>query len=341
MRDTLPHESGKSRRQVLKIIALGGTGSLALGYGLFRRSAVSVSRSRLLMGTVVNLTIVGDDREACEAAVDATLERMARLESELSRYIPESNLSRLNATGRLDDSPDSLLELLDLAGEIHAHGEGAFDVTVQPVLDLYRDRLTAHQQLPSAGDVEQTLERVNQRSIVVDDRTVRFSTADMAITLDGIGKGYIVDHGVAVLKQRGFPNVLVEAGGDLVASGRKASHEPWRIGIRHPRAGSTRLEARLDAQDVAVATSGDYMQPFTPDFRQHHILDPRTGYSSQGLASSTVMAPTAVMADGLATLTMVLDVRRSLELLESLPDCEGYFVSKWLDVSKTSGFPVI
>ena len=341
MNETSSPGSVKSRRQVLRILAVGGAGTLALGYGLFRDRDRSISRSRVLMGTSVNLTVVGEDLERCEAAVDATLERMARLESQLSRYIPDSHLSRLNATGEISDAPDSLLDLLDLAGRIHGLGDGAFDVTVQPVLDLHHRRLDTGLQLPSAGDVERALERVDQRSIVVEGRIVRVKRPGMAITLDGIGKGYIVDGGVAELRQRGFPDVLVEAGGDLVASGRKVSRDPWRIGIRHPRAVGPRLEARLEARDVALATSGDYMQPFTPDFTQHHIVDPRTGYSSPELASCTVMAPTAAMADGLATLAMVLDSRRAIDLLESLPGCEGYLVSKELDVSTTTGFPVV
>ena len=340
MSRTSPPGSAKTRRQVLKILAIGGAGGVAVGYGLLRRAPVSVSRSRALMGTVVNLTVVGDDREQCAAAVEGTLARMAELESQLSRHDPEAHVSRLNSAGTIDGAPDALLEVLDLAGQIHRLGDGAFDVTIQPVLDLYRGHAGASGQAPNGGDLESSIERVDQGAIIVDGRRVSMARQGMAITLDGIGKGYIADHAVLELKRRGFPDVLVDAGGDLAASGRKGEQEPWRLGIRHPRTAS-RLEARLDAEDVAVATSGDYMQPFTPDFKQHHIVDPRTGYSSAELASSTVLAPTAAMADGLATLTMVLDPRRGIDLLESLPGCEGYFVSKDLEVTMTTGFPVV
>jgi thiamine biosynthesis lipoprotein len=329
-----------SRRRVLQIIAFGGVAGWVWGCGLLRRSVGPVTRTRTLMGTTVSLTVLGEDRDAAEATIDATLDHMAQLESRLSRHRSTSELSQLNAHGRVDGASRSLIELLELAQRINRLGDGAFDVTIHPVLELYRERLFSRQQLPSPEEVEQLLERVDQRSIVIVDGTVRLERPGMAVTLDGIGKGYIVDQGVAVLKQRGLPNVLVEAGGDLVAGGLKAPDTPWRIGIRHPRPGPTRLQARLDASDVAVATSGDYMQPFVPDLSQHHILDPRTGASSPELASSTVIAPTAALADGLATMTMVLGARRSVELLEELPECEGYFVSKQLEVSKTSGFTV-
>ena len=162
----------------------------------------------------------------------------------------------------------------------------------------------------------------------------------MRVTLDGIGKGYVVDRGVSVLRERGFDNVFVEAGGDLVARGTKNGGEPWRIGIRRPRPGES-LQARFDTTDCAVATSGDYMQPFTPDYSQHHIVDPRTGYSAPALASSTVSAPDAATADALATMTMVLGPRKGREVLEGLPGCEGYFVSKDLEITRTSGFTVV
>jgi thiamine biosynthesis lipoprotein len=255
-----------------------------------------------------------------------------------SRYRPESEVSRLNRTGRIENASDELLELLRLSDRISRLGEGAFDVTIQPVLDLYRRHLEDVHGLPAPAAIECALQQVDYRSLYVEERNVMFTRPAMAITLDGIGKGYIVDQAVAALKQRGFSNVLVEAGGDLVASGERAPGTPWRIGVRSPRSGIPKLETRFDARDRAVTTSGDYMQPFTPDFAQHHIIDPRTGSSAPELASSTVTAPTASLADGLSTLTMALGTRRSLEILEELPDCEGYFVSKDLGVTKTTGF---
>lgn len=339
MAESQSDASLKSRRQVLKIVAAGGAAGLAWQLGLLGRArSAAVSRSRQLMGTVVNLTAVHDDREAAEAAVEATFVRMAELEGRLSRHRSDSELSRLNRAGRIDSASGGLIELLRLADRISRLGDGAFDVTIQPVWELYRSHLAAHHELPPQAAVEHALESVGYRSLRIEGASVSLGRPGMAITLDGIGKGYIVDQGVAVLKQRGFPNVLVEAGGDLVASGQRESGTPWRIGIRSPRAGIPKLQARVDAQDLAVTTSGDYMQPFTPDFAQHHILDPRTGSSAPDLASATVTAPTAALADGLSTLAMTLGARRSQELLEDLPGCEGYLVTKDLDVAKTSGF---
>jgi thiamine biosynthesis lipoprotein len=327
-----------SRRDVLRIVAVGGAAALAWKTGLLRGGpATVVTRSRTLMGTMVNLTVAHDDREAADAGVDATLARMAELESRLSRYQAASDVSRLNAAGSIHGASDSLLEVLELSDRISRLGEGAFDVTIQPLLDLYGQRMSTHHALPDADAIARTLELVDYRALRVEGRSVSLDKAGARITLDGVGKGYIIDQGVAELRRHGLPNVFVEAGGDLKASGEKDAGRPWRVGIRSPRRRLT-VQARLEAADRAVATSGDYMQPFTPDFAQHHILDPRTGRSSPELASATVVAPDAATADALATLTMVLGSQQGRELLEGLSDCEGYFVNKNLDVVRTSGF---
>jgi len=321
-----------TRRQALKLVAVSGAGAW-LGLALARAPSGRIARRRrILMGTTVNLTVVGDDPDAAEAAADATLARMAELEAKLSRYRPDSDVGILNRTGALERPSRETLEVLRLARRVHALGGGAFDVTILPVLELHRRGRASARALADA------LARVGQDALRLDAGEVHFERAGMAISLDGIGKGYVVDGGVAVLKRRGFPNVLVDAGGDLMACGRRPSGEPWRIGIRHPRAGRSALLARVEAEDVAVATSGDYFQPFTPDLSQHHILDPRTGRSAPELASATVVAPTAALADGLATLMMVLGPRRARELCEELPGCEAYLVTKGAEVTRTSGF---
>jgi len=337
MKTDNPPRTRHTRRDVLRILAVGGAAGVAWKLGLFDRWRNRVvTRSRTLMGTTVNLTVLHDDRDAAEIAADATLERMAELESLLSRYRADSEVSRLNTTGRLDHPSDALRDVLRAADRVSRLGDGAFDVTVQPLLDLHDGRGV----LPDAAEIERAAELVDHRAVVLEGGAVVLERPGMQITLDGIGKGYIVDRGVGVLGEHGFPNVFVDAGGDLVASGVRDSDSPWRIGIRAPRPGLT-LQARFETRDRAVATSGDYMQPFTPDFAQHHILDPRTGLSAPELASSTVIAPDAVTADALATLTMVLGPQRGRELLEDLPDCEGYLVSKDLAVTQTSGFRVV
>ena len=326
------------RREVLRILALGACGPAAWAFGVRPRGAApAVSVTRPLLGTWVQLTVLGEDREAAQAAADGALTRMANLERVLSRHRSDSELSRLNAAGRLENASDELLDVLRLAEHVSALADGAFDVSIAPVLELYREHVKRTGEPPRPARIEALLDRVDHRAIGTELRTVTLGRSGMRLTLDGIGKGYVVDRGVDELRARGFENVLLDAGGDLVASGERAAGARWRIGVRHPRPGS-RLVARFEAGGVAAATSGDYMQPFTADRAQHHILDPRTGRSDPQLASCTVLAPDAATADALATAVMVLGPRRGRALLEDLPGCEGYFLSKRLEVTRTTGF---
>ena len=290
------------------------------------------------MGTMVNLTVVSDDSPAAESAAEATFDRMSRLEAKLSRWQPDSEVSVLNRTGQLDPAGGDLLAIIELSRRIGRLSDGAFDITVLPLLELYKQHKETADRLPSDAAVQEALELVDYRQLRVDGSRVYFEKPGMGITIDGAGKGYIVDEGIKELVSAGFQNVLLEAGGDLVAAGQKRPGQPWRIGIRSPRQESAGELVRLDVVDRAVATSGDYLQAFTADYKHHHIIDPRTGHSSAELASCTLTAPTAVEADTLATMAMVVGPSRTEQILEQLPGREGYLISKDLEVTKTAGF---
>jgi thiamine biosynthesis lipoprotein len=324
-----------SRRNFLKIIAVGAMAGATAKLGLDALSVPErVSATRLLMGTVVNLTIVSDDRVAAQSAIETTLARMSELESVLSRFQPESQLSQLNRSGHLDDTSPALLGLITQAQTLSNLSGGAFDITVKPLVDLYQRHQAENGELPPAAEIEAALALVDYRQIQVDGAQIAFAQPRMSITLDGIAKGYIVDEGVSVLKALGFDNVLVEAGGDLLASGQKSAEEAWQIGVQSPRKAQSGLLEKLAVKDKAVATSGDYMQAFSADMRQHHIIDPRTGYSAPELAGATIMAPSAMLADGLATAVMVLGSQDGLALVEKLSGCSAYLADKNLKVFK-------
>lgn len=332
------------------MLAIAGGGAAAWKLGLLQGVGPQpVTRARVLMGTELRLTVISGDREAAVAAAEATLRRMSGLEALLSRYLPASEVSRLNADGHLSGASTHLREVLRLASVTSEMTGGAFDVTIQPVLDVYRAHLAQgsvagdrHALLARLGPaLEEARAHVDYRAVRVDGDAVSLGRPGMRLTLDGIGKGYIVDHGVSELVSRGFRQVLVDAGGDLVAAGERERGTPWRIGIRHPRPRGLAMSARCDLSNRAIATSGDYLQPFTRDLGMHHIVDPRTGWSSPELASATVIAPDAATADALATVCMVLGPRRGRDLLEELPACEGYFIGKDLQTVRTTGFDLV
>jgi thiamine biosynthesis lipoprotein len=293
------------------------------------------------MGTIVTLTISAPDLDSSRAAASAALDRMSRLERVLSRFIPGNPVSQLNRTGVLDDPDADLVHVLRAAREMSLLTQGAFDITIKPVLDLYQAARARGGAIPAAGAIREALRLVDYRAVEVFDDRVALIVPGMQVTLDGIAKGYIIDAGVQELRRQGMESVLVEAGGDLRVGAPKAHGVPWTLGIQAPREAAGTLAAVFALSDQAAATSGDYMQPFTPDCRQHHILDPRTGESPPALSSATVVAPSAALADALATAVMVLGNQAGLQVVAGLPGCEASTIAKDLRLRQTPGFPLL
>jgi thiamine biosynthesis lipoprotein len=322
-----------NRRDFLKISAMAG-GILA-GGGLLRAflypEPAVVSDSRLLMGTVINLTLVAENEKQGWDAIAAAFDAMGKLTSVFNFRETSSELYLLNQAGRLDQPSPELIDILEKAKYFGDISDGAFDITVLPVLDAYR----AGQPVTNVQ-----LALVDYRKILVQNDRVQFENAGMQVTLDGIAKGRVVDGGVSALAAIGFKNILVEAGGDLLASGAHPDGDSWKIAIAHPRpSGENKWLTSFRARNQAVATSGDYLNAFTPDFSQNHIVDPRSGLSPVELASATVIAPSVTEADALSTTMMVLGVKKGLALVERLPGVETLLVKKDLTIYRSPGFP--
>ncbi|HEX9030031.1 MAG TPA: FAD:protein FMN transferase [Anaerolineales bacterium] len=324
-----------NRRGFLKIVAAAGLtvglGAAAGRHWLEAQAASTVQETRLLMGTVINLTVFAEDPQKGQAAVQATFEEMGRLVQILDHRSPAAALGQLNRQGFMEHAPAELVEVVKKALEIGTLTDGAFDVTVKPVLDAYAAGLSVTSQLHRL---------VDYRQVLVQEDDIRLGRPGMAITLDGLAKGRVVDGGVAVLRRLGFENVLVEAGGDLLAQGTRRDGAAWEVGIVSPRSkilpGTI---ATIPVERQAVATSGDYLNSFTADFSLNHIIDPRSLSSPRELASATVIAPTVMEADALSTALMVLGSQAALALVDRLPQIEAMLVDKEMKVYRSVGFP--
>jgi thiamine biosynthesis lipoprotein len=260
--------------------------------------------------------------------VNATFAAMERLIALFDHRQVTTPLSVLNRTGGIDGAPQPFVEIMRRAVAFGAETGGAFDVTVKPLLDALR----------AGAPVDAALRAcVDYRQIEIEGARVRLAIPGAAVTLDGIAKGRIIDEGAATLRALGFDQLLVEAGGDLRTLGARSDATPWRVGIANPRRPDGPVLATLAVRGQAAATSGDYMNAFSPDFALHHILDPHTGQSPLDLASATVIAPTALDADALATALMVLGSRAGLALAERLANTEAVLVTKDLAILTTAG----
>jgi thiamine biosynthesis lipoprotein len=333
-----------TRRDFLHLTGIGAGVLVAggIGFNQFLSSSVPelkrYSETRKLLGTLVNITLIDTDEPRAADIVKDTFAEIERLSGLLSRHDPSSELSRLNNTGRLAGASSELVSVLERARYYAELTDGAFDVTVKPLVDLYSTHFAAYHSPPDAAAVAEARQLVGYQMLSLKGSDVALLKPGMGITLDGIAKGYIVDQAVTLLKTRGMAQVLVEAGGDLALRGRREDGHPWRVGIHHPRALAGYYQV-LEQSNGALATSGDYEATFTADFQYHHIIDPRTGSSPTGLSSATVLAGDAASADALSTAAMVLGMTEGLELLERLAGAEALLIDKQVMSWTTSGFP--
>ena len=334
--------SGRSlpRRQVLRITATVGVSAI-LGGGLLRvaleRAGLHrVRQTRTQMGTLVTISAVHPDGEAARVMVADTFDEIERLESLLSRHRVGTPIWSLNETGVVRAPPREVLEVVQTGLDYSALTAGAFDITIAPLLNLYRSSFADTGGAPPREEARRALALVGFQHVRASDREITFEKAGMAVTLDGIAKGYIVDRAVEVLRKRGATRVLVNAGGDSASAGEALGGGAWRIGLQDPRVPDGSLGV-VRLQGESVATSGDYMQYLTADMSLHHILDPRTGWSPTHTSGVSVVAPSAMAADALSTATLVLGPREGMELLDRLDGIEGMIVTKDQTVLRSKG----
>jgi len=275
-----------------------------------------------VMGTSLEIRVLGQDADALERALDAAIAEMQRVEDLMTDWRP-SELTRLNdAAGQGPHTvPAELAQLIARSVQVGELTGGAFDVTYAGVGKLWDFKQTPP-VIPAADEIKRALKCVGYDRVRVDleENTVDLPDG-MRIGLGGIAKGYGVDRAMAVLLEHGIEHAIVNAGGDLKALGRKRG-EPWEIAIRHPR-DRERVIAVLPVSNTCVVTSGDYERFFEFEGRRyHHIIDPRTGQPSTGCMSATVIAPDAAFADALATALCVLSPEEGLAIVAELPRVE-------------------
>jgi thiamine biosynthesis lipoprotein len=267
----------------------------------------------------------------------AAVAEARRIETKFSRYRPTSVVSEINdAAGGtpvvIDDETETLLRAtLELAVQT----EGRFDPTVGILRRAWDFRKAV---VPTDEAIEALLTQVDAREIDLRFGTVRLARAGMELDLGGVGKEYAADRVAELLKARGVESALVNLLGDVRTVGRRGDGKPWTIGVQDPRVPRRcRLTIRAK-EDCGVATSGDYERGFDLDgIRYHHILDATTGRPSRGIASSTVVAPTAFEAGRLATAAFLLGPDQGLRLLETSSYVEGALITEAGDLLTTSG----
>jgi thiamine biosynthesis lipoprotein len=284
-------------------------------------------RTDAIMGTRIYVELWDTDAPHGEAAIDAVMAEMRRIDELMSHYKPESQLSQINqhAADHPVQVDQELFDLIKLSTHYSQITEGAFDITYASVGYLYN--YPEHVR-PTEAQIKAALPAVNWRNMKFDDahHSVFFEHKGMRIDLGGIGKGYAVDRGIDILQKRGIQHAVVTAGGDTRIIGDHMGR-PWLVAIRHPD-DANKVVTRIPLSDAAMSTSGDYERYFDENgVRYHHIIDPKTGHSASKVRSATVIAPTATQTDGMSKTAFVLGPEKALEIINRMPEYDAVFVA--------------
>jgi thiamine biosynthesis lipoprotein len=294
--------------------------------------------SQVMMGTFIE--VISPDKEA----PNIVFSEIKRIEGLLSKYKGDSEVAKLNTLGKLKVSPDTLY-VLQKAKEFWQLSDGAFDITVGPLMDLWGFTDKKY-YLPKKEEINQALSKVGFDKIIfnIDDNVVEFKVLGMKIDLGAIAKGYAVDCAVKKLKEHRIKSCLINAGGQIYCLGDKPPHQnfwcggkfgrPWNIAVRGPR--NKGFWDYLKLKDKAVATSGDYEQYFINNGKRYaHIFNPKTGYpSNSGIVSVTVIAPDGLTADALSTSIFILGKDKGLKLAKKFNNVDVEIIEE-KDVSDT------
>ena len=285
-----------------------------------------VDDGRRVMGThlvMMAFTSPSRDEDAVRRAFEAAVLEINRIETAMTTWRPDSEVSRINAAAGQAPVPVSPETFDVIAAAVHTSeiSDGTFDITFESLHGLWKFDEDLDPHPPSAASIKAKLPLLNYRHIHLgpEGHTVFLDAAGVKIGLGGIAKGYAVDRAAKVLMDAGITSFIVQAGGDLFAHGNKPDGAPWSAGIRDPRGPEGSFFAMLEVTDHAFSTAGDYERSYVVGGRRfHHIIDPRTGYPATASRSVTIWAPSALVADEIDDAVFILGPENGLSLVESL-----------------------
>lgn len=304
---------------------------------------------RMLMGTFARAVAVADDSNTARTAVAAAFMELYEVDKLMSDYRTDSEITAVNHSA--SESPvrvsESTFHVLTTALYFSRLTDGAFDVTVGPLVDLWRQAAEAN-SVPSDAELQQARSKVGYDKLMLDanEMTVRFADDGMRLDLGGIAKGYAIDKAIEAMKKSGALGGMVDIGGDIRCFGTPPEQKTnWLIGLQDPNKphdwlGTTKPALVLRLTDAAIATSGDYRRFVLIDSQEYsHILDTKTGRGSRALSSVTIICKKAIDADALATAVSVLGPQKGLDLIEKIPETEAILISAGpqFSLNKTTG----
>jgi thiamine biosynthesis lipoprotein len=292
-----------------------------------------IKETQDIMDTFVTITVHHEDKELAKEAVGDAFARIKKIEGLLSSYEPGSEVWLLNENKFIDNPSDELRINIEKSIYYSKLSGGSFDITVQPILDLYSSSFGNKGRAPTDEEIEKELEKVDFTRIKLTEDNISIGM-DQKITLGGIAKGYAVEEAIGILKEYGIKNALINAGGDMRGIGKKYGNLDWTIALENPR-NNDEFVATFKLSDRSIVTSGDYERYFNENKSFHHIVDPKTGYSATELISVTIITDNAFDADAISTAVFALGKENGLALIENLDDTDGLLITSDKEILKT------
>ncbi len=290
------------------------------------------------MGTTYTVKVADAPTDLSQDQLQAAIERvLEKVNDQMSTYRADSELSKLNSNSSTQwiDSSADLLTVVEEALRVSRLTDGAFDITVGPLVNLWGFGPDKQEnQVPTQQQITAAMSRVGYTKMSTrrSPPAIRKTRRDIYIDLSAIAKGYGVDKIAEHLESLGVHNYLVEIGGDLRAKGHNAEGTPWKIGIEKPVPEQRAVQLIIQLQDQGMATSGDYRNFFEKDGQRFsHTINPRNGMPiTHNLASVTVLSPTAMGADAMATALLVMGPETGY-MLAKRERLAAYFINRTAD----------
>lgn len=284
------------------------------------------------MGTLFRIKLYAPDEATAEHAFRAAFARIAALDDILSDYKPTSELNRIckSAVGRPAKVSDDLLRVLAASQQLATDTGGEFDVTLGPVIRLWR-QARKDGRVPDTAELARASTYCGYRKLHVypATHTVKLDKAGMQLDLGGIAKGYAADEALTVLSRFGIQSALVAASGDLAFSNAPPGRRGWSIGIDSFDRANAPFTRVLQLSNAAVSTSGDTEQHLDAGGQRYsHIIDPKTDMGLTKGITVTIVARHGIEADGLATAVGIIGAPKGLQLVDSKPDAAALIVKR-------------
>ena len=310
--------NNKTRRRFLKIIGLASIGAIS-GTALVKLTKTDILQKvtwqGIALGSPAEITIYHPNQKEAEDILSESHKKLVQLENLFSLYKENSQLSMLNKNGYVKNPHPDMLALINLSKKYAEMTDGAFDVTVQPLWNLYNEAFIKTNKPPLESEIEKTLSLVDWRSISVSKNLINYEKEGMSSTLNGIAQGYITDKISEHLINSDINNTLVQLG-EYRGIGDHPDGRPWRLLLSNPE--HTDSIGEIEFTNAALATSAGLGTPFDLTGKHHHIFDPKNGYNANNYLQVSVTSKTAAEADALATAFLILNRKASEKIAKIL-----------------------